>query len=240
MENKYNNTVIKVLTKVHGKEVIKWWQSVGVDTRNTEGKVTDYCYGIVNNRFDIVSFDFAIFSKLKIIELPKIGERKLKIKENMENLIGRKCKGFEFKGNLGFVQNMAEHIGKTGTIEEIISESIVRIRFRDDELAWNYPISEIRKHLIPLEDEIPTLGEGKLMLVSDDEIIWNKRMVYFKSNSKYYVKYNKDTFTFSWWNFAKKIETEEIVEDVLVHLTLKDISEGKGVGVKPSLIRIKE
>ena len=38
------------------------------------------------------------------------------------------------------------------------------------------------------------------------------------------------------WNFAKDIETEEI----LVHLTLEDISNGKGVGVNPELIRIKK
>ena len=37
------------------------------------------------------------------------------------------------------------------------------------------------------------------------------------------------------WKYAKDIEEPQIVE-----LTFKDISEGKGVGVDPSLIRIKK
>ena len=37
------------------------------------------------------------------------------------------------------------------------------------------------------------------------------------------------------WKYAKDIELEEVIE-----LTMKDISEGKGVGIAPHLIRIKE
>jgi len=37
------------------------------------------------------------------------------------------------------------------------------------------------------------------------------------------------------WRYCKKIEEEQIVE-----LTMEDISNGKGVGIKPELIRIKK
>lgn len=45
----------------------------------------------------------------------------------------------------------------------------------------------------------------------------------------------KKAYSTSTWNFWREISTETIVE-----LSFKDISEGKGKGIPPHLIRIKE
>ena len=153
----------------------------------------------------------------------------------MENLIGRNCKGFKYNKINGYNEYMDQYIDKIGKIVNIKQlKNKFTLKF-DDNFIFYYPLSEIHKHLIALENEIPTLEEGKLMLVSDDIITWyEKKVIARDKNGRFLIesKYNDAYLTF---NFAKELETEEIVE-----LTLKDISEGKGVGVKPSLIRIKE
>ena len=70
-----------------------------------------------------------------------------------------------------------------------------------------------------------------------------KRVVFMEKNNKFLAWGNSETLekaeltTYtSAWHFAKDIEEEP----QLVELTMKDISEGKGVGVDPKLIRIKE
>ena len=50
---KWDNTCIKVLSKEHGKEVIKFWQSVGVDTKGFAGDSFSYChYGLFDGNFN--------------------------------------------------------------------------------------------------------------------------------------------------------------------------------------------
>ena len=92
---------------------------------------------------------------------------KIKTKQ-MNNLIGRKIKGFKFKGKSGqsYEDRMDCHIGEIGEISLVLSDRI-RIQFKDD--FWSYPLDQIEKHLIPKENEIPELGEGVLMEVSDCE-----------------------------------------------------------------------
>jgi hypothetical protein len=87
----------------------------------------------------------------------------------------------------------------------------------------------------------------KLMLVSEsDQSSKVKRVVFAeKTNSSGVKKYiawcdvktikeSIDILNTAVWDNAEEIKEE------LVHLTLKDISEGKGVGVPSHLIRIKE
>jgi hypothetical protein len=84
----------------------------------------------------------------------------------MNNLIGRKCKGFKFKEEEGFWYKMDEHIGEVGEITKI-EDNMAKIQFESN---WHmYPLGEIEKHLVPEETEIPELGDGILMEVSDDE-----------------------------------------------------------------------
>ena len=91
----------------------------------------------------------------------------------MKNYVGRKIRGFRFKNVKDVVVwtlSMKKHIGEVG---EIIGETeeLVRVQFTSD--TWYYPISLIEPHLIEEESpEIPQLGEGVLMEVSDDGIEW--------------------------------------------------------------------
>jgi hypothetical protein len=90
----------------------------------------------------------------------------------MKNYIGRKCKGFSFEDGIDGVEwnpGMKHLIGKVGVIANQ-ADNIVRIDFEED--WWNYPMSLIEPHLIPETPEIPQLGEGIEMEVSDNGIEW--------------------------------------------------------------------
>lgn len=94
--------------------------------------------------------------------------------------------------------------------------------------------------------EIITLDEyPKLMHVRNDECDkFVKRVVFMEKNGKYLAwiyaesleEADKTTDTAS-WKYAKDTEEEK---EQIVELTIEDISNGKGVGIKPELIRIKK
>ena len=71
------NQVIEVLNKEHGKKVIEYWKSRGVDTSGAYGSLTkEDCeefryYGVINNRFNCYTIEFVRKCNAKIIELPK-------------------------------------------------------------------------------------------------------------------------------------------------------------------------
>lgn len=71
------NQVIEVLDKDHGKRVIEYWHSQGVNTNGYVGSCTrkmgDLCryYGIINGRFDAYSERQVNENNAEIIELPK-------------------------------------------------------------------------------------------------------------------------------------------------------------------------
>jgi len=93
----------------------------------------------------------------------------------MKNYVGRKCKGFRFKNGTDHIQwdgYMENYIGQVG---EVVTqgENHVNIEF-DNHASWLYPISLIEEHLIPESPEIPQLGEGVEMEVSNDGINWCK------------------------------------------------------------------
>lgn len=70
------NTVIKVLTKEHGKKVIEWWEKQGIDTRDLIGisceSDWDTCiyYGVIQGKFDNWGINTVQHYNAKIIELP--------------------------------------------------------------------------------------------------------------------------------------------------------------------------
>ena len=85
----------------------------------------------------------------------------------MNNLIGRKIRGFKFEDtNIVYLSVMNSNIGEVGEIT-FVSKKDVMVQFEND--RWYYPIDQIEKHLISEENEIPELGEGVLMEVSDSE-----------------------------------------------------------------------
>lgn len=162
----YNNTVIKVLNKEHGKKVMDWWRNQGVNTEGYTGTLTEednhhaIYYGIINGKFNNCCIEDIIPYKLKVIELPN-----------------------------------------------------------------EYP---------------------KVMMVSDRPFSpinpGIRRVVFMEKNGKYLawscsrtLEEAKKNISTNAWKYAKDIEEEQIVE-----LTIQDISDGKGVGIKPELIRIKK
>ena len=131
----------------------------------------------------------------------------------MKNYIGRKCKGFRFEDETDGVEWIKEkknHIGEVGVIEKQ-RHGYVTIQFKDD--YWDYPISLIEEHLIPETPEIPQLGEGVEMEVSNDDVEWNKRKVIAQMINGLYI-----TAGGALWNYArpipevKKYTKEELVE----------------------------
>lgn len=90
--------------------------------------------------------------------------------------------------------------------------------------------------------EYYTQPNERVVLVSVDGMDWVRRVFVTKKQGKFVCWINAEsieeaegiTVTNS-WKYMKELPTEEIVE-----LTFQEISEGKGVGVPPHLIRIKE
>ena len=70
------NQVIEVLNKEHGKKVIEYLKSKGVDVRGFSGDQTREdgdefrYYGVINNRFNFYTIEFVNKHNAKIIELP--------------------------------------------------------------------------------------------------------------------------------------------------------------------------
>ena len=70
------NQVIEVLNKEHGKKVIDYWKSRGVNTLGMSGSFTkENCkeeryYGVINNRFNCYTIEFVRKCNTEIIELP--------------------------------------------------------------------------------------------------------------------------------------------------------------------------
>lgn len=83
----------------------------------------------------------------------------------------------------------------------------------------------------------------KIMEVSNfaDFPLKTRRVVFMEKNNVFLAWGSSETWEeaektnqVTSWKYARDIKEE------LVHLTFKDISDGKGVGIDPELIRIKE
>ena len=215
---KMKNKVIKVLTKAHGKVVVAYWKSVGINVCGYYGFLCEedgdtlIYYGVINGIFEIYTFRQVEESKAEIIEIPH------------NFLIGKKIR----------------RNGEIGTIEFIDTLLGIGVKFEYEVSFWdNY--TEVFDHLVDEEtvkDELPTLGVGVLMMVSNDEDInFKQRFVIAKTKCGYLAWAGAETadeieFKYAkFWEFAKKIEQKVI-------LTKQDISDGKGVGIEPHLIEI--
>jgi hypothetical protein len=132
----------------------------------------------------------------------------------MKNYIGRKCKGFRFEdglANLTFSLMMQKHMGEIGEIKYQGNEHVV-IQFKDDRLS--YPISLIEPHLIPESPEIPQLGEGVEMEVSNDDITWRNRNIIAQMQDGWYI-INDGTI----WKYARPIqEVKKYTKEELVKI----------------------
>ena len=132
----------------------------------------------------------------------------------MKNYVGRKCKGFRFEsGTDGLVWSelMENHIGEIGLIVDRGGGN-VSIEFESD--WWNYPISLIEPHLIPESPEIPQLGEGIEMEVSNDDITWHNRNIIAQMQDGWYI-INDGTI----WKYARPIpEVKKYTKEELVKI----------------------
>ena len=63
----------------------------------------------------------------------------------MEDLVGKKVRGFKFEGD--YVPQMDKHIGEVGKIISVkLSKKTVRVEFTNG--SWCYPADQIEKHLV--------------------------------------------------------------------------------------------
>jgi hypothetical protein len=138
----------------------------------------------------------------------------------MKNYIGRKCKGFRFENETDgqtWGSYKEKHIGEIGEITKQEDDS-VRIQFQND--FWYYPISLIEEHLIPETPEIPQLGEGVEMEVSDDGIEWVKRNVIAKKHDGLYITGHNNFWA---WKYARPIpEVKKYTKEELVKIVGHD------------------
>jgi hypothetical protein len=138
----------------------------------------------------------------------------------MEDYIGRKCKGFKFEhgtDKLRWNKDMEKHIGKVGVITDQDKDD-VRIEFEND--YWYYPLSLIEEHLIPKIPEIPQLGEGVEMEVSNDGIDWCKRKVIAQRHDGKCITGHVNLWA---WNYARPIpEVKKYTKEELIKIVGHD------------------
>jgi hypothetical protein len=136
----------------------------------------------------------------------------------MKNYVGRKCKGFRFEDGIDGVRWGSDMFDIIGQVGEVVTqgEDHVTLKFNNNR-SWCFPISLIEPHLIPETPEIPQLGEGIEMQVSDDGIEWVKRNVIAKKHDGLYITGHNNFWA---WKYArpiqevKKYTKEELVEIV--------------------------
>jgi hypothetical protein len=132
----------------------------------------------------------------------------------MKNYIGRKCKGFRFEDGVDGIiweERMKECMGEIGGITLQYTNRVI-IQF--EYTCWEYPISLIEEHLIPETPEIPQLGEGVAMEVSNDDVEWNKRKVIAQMINGLYI-----TAGGALWNYARPIpEVKKYTKEELVKI----------------------
>ena len=131
------------------------------------------------------------------------------------NLKGRKIRGFKFKDKSPeFQDSMSVHIGEIGEINSVLDD---RVLIEFEGVSWYYPLDLIENHLIPEENEIPELGEGVLMEVSDckDFEVSYKEVVIGSYKGLFLVG---ERTHITYWKYARPIK-EKVV------LTHKQIAE---------------
>ena len=142
------NQVIEVLNKEHGKKVIEYWKSRGVDTKGYVGDCTKESflgselrfYGIIDGRFDKYTKEDVFYYNAEVIELPeeKVYPRVMMVSFDSENWFKRVV--FMKKCGRYLAWNNAE------TVEEAEKEVV--------STAWRFAkdIEEPKEFTITLSD----------------------------------------------------------------------------------------
>jgi hypothetical protein len=121
----------------------------------------------------------------------------------MENLIGKKIKGFKFEktSRYSYVGSMDKHIGEIGVITNQ-DEYVVTVKFKED--WWNYPLPEALEHIVQEEPIIPELGEGVIMEVSQNQKQWFETKVIAKYKNNYITNLG------GFYPYARPIQTKKL------------------------------
>lgn len=109
----------------------------------------------------------------------------------MEDLVGKKVKGFKFEGD--YVPQMDRHIGEVGEIISInLKRSTVRVEF--NKTSWKYPADQIEKHLVK---ELPKA----FGCTNTNQKLWNKYIKWlnggFAGDVNTYYGFDADGFKYS-------------------------------------------
>lgn len=125
--------------------------------------------------------------------------------KNPEELIGKKVRGFKFEDErVNYVGIMNNYIGQVGEIKKLSLRRIYfQVEFKNG-ISFAYPADQIEDYLVEEENEIPTLSDGVMMLVSENNITEYKRKVYFIHKDIYY-SINAIGSVES-WKYAKPLE----------------------------------
>lgn len=144
------NQVIEVLNREHGKKVIEYWKSKGIDTSGMLGigtkKAGYLCryYGVIDGCFDCYSEREAAENNAEIIELPTESPKE---EETFPRVMLVNNGGNEWRKRVVFMKKCDRYLAwnKAETIEE--SESIC------GQTAWRYAKEiEPKQHTITLSD----------------------------------------------------------------------------------------
>ena len=104
------------------------------------------------------------------------------MEEYSKELIGKKVRGFKFKGEIGrimFNSSMKDTIGEVGTIIEYDKKfNTFQVNFRNS--SWFYPAELIKQHLV----EEPTKEINHVKIISNKEIL-NERIEKTKNTLSY-------------------------------------------------------
>jgi len=127
--------------------------------------------------------------------------------KNLEKLIGKKVRGFkfEFSSDCSYNKEMDTFIGKIGVIHSKNSLfNCYNVLFNNGKTEWSYPADQIEAHLV--EDEIPTLSDGVMMLVSNNGTDYLPKEVLFKKNNRHYAFCSLKGILVVGYKYAKPIE----------------------------------
>ena len=128
----------------------------------------------------------------------------------MEDIIGKKVRGFEFEGYPQFVDSMIRHNGKIG---EIFTQEHNRCNVSFEDESWNYPYPEILLHIIEEEE--------KELDMENKELV-GKTFTGFKFDDMKLDKYNRHS------KFEGKEGIVEKVDSVHPEYTLCIFKNGNG------------
>lgn len=211
------NQVIEVLDRDHGRNVIEYWKSKGVDTSvmlgirtKKKGDLFRY-YGVIDDYFNIYSEEQVVANNAEIIQLPKdkmynkiLNDMKNKVIEVLDLEHGNKVieywksKGVDTRcldgNNTKERENAFRYYGVIGGYFGCYSIAFVK---------------EANAEIIELPEENPF---PRVMFVSNDGNEWYKRVVFMKKCDRYLA-----------WNKAKTIEESESISSITAWRYAKEI-----------------